>query len=423
MQKYLYQDAQVWQRRKQYDYVLALLNQIYDRNPKFPALDRALGIVTDKLIDANLAQGEFQAAHTLLAALENKFPQDPQVGRLQQKLQKLADATLVQAQADLAAGHLRHAQELCQKALGVWPTTRRPGLVVKLHEQFPYVMVGVGQPLTNQEPRLDNWAEARAGRLLHTPLVEFTGYGTEGGNYICPFGSMEESDLGLRLTFHLRPDVRWPNGSPLTGFDVSRTLLDYPPGDAMRFAPWADLIERVDVSDVYSVSIRFRQAPLQPEAIFQTSLVPPSQLRGTGGLGLFTRGEPTASESPYVASNLQFGRSPRTPKEIVERHFDGERQALDGAAAARNLSPRSRQPVASRIPPRSARYYGRSVCRAHGSLFARESGTTTHGQSRLPSGIVIWHTSGGHFERATLARPRDSPSALDKRAISVGLCL
>jgi ABC-type transport system substrate-binding protein len=328
-EKYLYQDAQHWQRRRQYDYVLVLLNQLHARNPGFPALDRALGIVTDKLVEERLARREYQAAHALLRSLEKKYPQETQVAQLRQKLQSLADESLAEAKRQQETGQLRKAQESCCQALQVWPAHKQArALLIQLHQQFPFVAVGVTQPLVSQQVRLDNWAANRSARLLRLPLVEFTGQGGEGGNYVCPFGNLQQTDLGLRLTFRLRGDVHWPGGAPLTGLDIARTLLEEA-ADSGRFAPWRRLIDRVDVPDLFSAEVRFQQAPVQPAALFQTTLLPPAPLPVDASISLFTLAEQSAAVTTYTASDASFARTEHTPREIVEYHFARGQQAIE----------------------------------------------------------------------------------------------
>jgi peptide/nickel transport system substrate-binding protein len=330
VQKYIYQDAQNWQRRSQYDYVLALLDQLHRRNPGYPGLARALALVTDKLIEASLAKGEFQAARGLLRSLEQKYPQEPQLDQLKAKLRAMADQSLAEAQAEEAAGRLRQAQESCRKALELWPRHEAARkLLVQLHSQFPFVIVGVAQPLRNPQGRLDNWAAQRAGRLLRLPLMEFTGQGAEGGNYACPLGSAESADLGLRLDIRLQNGLRWPDGSPVTASDVSRTLLDFPHDDPASLAPWADFIERVNVGGPFSLTVRFKQAPAHPLALFGGTLIPPPYLPPATLFGPFQLGAQSENETVYTATDSGLARSPGSPRQIVERRFEAGRLALE----------------------------------------------------------------------------------------------
>ena len=57
MEDYLYEEAKDAHRKQQYDSALALLRELYRRNPKRPGLDRALGLTTDKLIEEYVEAG------------------------------------------------------------------------------------------------------------------------------------------------------------------------------------------------------------------------------------------------------------------------------------------------------------------------------------------------------------------------------
>jgi tetratricopeptide (TPR) repeat protein len=332
VERLIYQDAQAYQRRQEFEYVLVLLNQLYDRNPRFAGLDRALSVTTDALISQKLAAQQYSAARALLQALAEKYPGDSQVERLQQKLQSLADQFYRKAEEQSADDQLREAFDSCRRALDITPgLTPARQLALRIYEQHPVVSIGVSQPFLAAHPRLDNWAARRAIRLLNLPLMEFTGVGAEGGNYACPLGTFEKGDLGLLLTFRLRPDIHWPDGSPITGFDLSRTLLDSndhhsPSGGAC----WLPYVDRVAVKDLFSVDISLKRAHVNPEALFRTAVVPPPHLPPATALGLFSIAKRTESETHFGPSGVTYSRRAEAPREIIERTYVGASAALDG---------------------------------------------------------------------------------------------
>ena len=76
--------------------------------------------------------------------------------------------------------------------------------------------------------------------------------------------SWQVSDEGLTLTFHLRPNVRWQDGQPLTADDVLFThqkLID--PAVHTPYSSAYELVQSVEVVDPLTVRIRYRE-PFAP---------------------------------------------------------------------------------------------------------------------------------------------------------------
>jgi ABC-type transport system substrate-binding protein len=326
MQRYLYQDAQAWQRRGQFDYVLVLLRQLHQRNPKFPNLDRAIALVTEKLIDARLERDDHASAHRLVEQLEKAYPREPAVSRLRQKLTARAGERLAAARQQLAVGQLRAAHDQARAALAIWPALNEAReLLTELHSKYPVLVVGVTGPLVAPRDRLDNWPARRARRLLQYELTEYTGPGAEGGVYASPFGAVEKGDLGLRVSFLLRGDMHWPSAAPVTSADIARTLLETAGSDAT--APWRELVERVDTPDAQTVHIRLRLAHPHPESLFRAPLLPPADVQPAALLGPFTLGPASDQQVDYLAA-AQLPRAPQSPREVSERRFDRAHDAL-----------------------------------------------------------------------------------------------
>ena len=62
---FLYEEAKQCHRDQHFDESLALLKELYRRNPKRPGLDKAMGAATDKLVDRYVAAKDYAAARTL----------------------------------------------------------------------------------------------------------------------------------------------------------------------------------------------------------------------------------------------------------------------------------------------------------------------------------------------------------------------
>ena len=93
----------------------------------------------------------------------------------------------------------------------------------------------------------DTWAQF----LVFLPLVRFTGKGELEGRLA---HSWEHSPDFRSWTYHLRPDVRWHDGVPVTAKDVKFTLELLSRPESARLLPF----DSIDVLDDMTVTVRSR---------------------------------------------------------------------------------------------------------------------------------------------------------------------
>ena len=130
----------------------------------------------------------------------------------------------------------------------MWPTLAGASeLAAALHQEYPVVTVGVISPYVGSPSgRIDDWAAARTGRLLATPLVIPPGGGKEYGSSL---GEVAVAEDRRQVTIKLRDDLTWAvPPRKLTGQDVARSLLAAAdPQDAHYDASWAAVFGGVNV--------------------------------------------------------------------------------------------------------------------------------------------------------------------------------
>jgi len=351
--------------RKQYDRALAMMRELYERNPKRAQLDVALGNATKRLVDDYRAAKNYRATRILLSNLAAMFPAHPIVAEHRAELTQEAAALLVKAQADARTGNYAEAAENCRHAARIWPAL--PGgreLALSLHAKHPRVTVGVAQlKSTTTSGRMVDWATRRSGRLLWRTLTEFAGAGPDGGAYVCPVGELSTQELGKKLVFQITPGVRWSsNDGVITGYDVAHRLLAMAePGNPAYRGGWAELIRTTKVRDVFRVEVQLHRSHVLPAALLQAPLVPlsgPASLAAGGTASLAAGGtaslaaggtasadRPAQGNGPYVlragsdtqavylANTRYFAAGVRQPKEIVERRYA---RGTDAIAALKN---------------------------------------------------------------------------------------
>jgi tetratricopeptide (TPR) repeat protein len=326
---YLYREAGVQHNKRQYHAALAMLRELFRRNPKNPKTSDAMGLATEELVQGYVAQKQFEAARILLQNLAVCYPKHRVVLKWEGQLKRQAGGLMTQARKTLEASRFREADKACHRMMQIWP--QLPGareLVETIHKKYPRVVIGVSMPATGSLPHvMDDWASYRGNRLLFRTLMEFDGPGSEGGTYYCPMGRLEIDDLGRRLSFQISPNIHWAGTrAVLTGGDVARRLLALAdPRDPAYRAGWADLFHDVSVRDVYRADVELRRPHVRPDAYLQT-IIPPYNSPSLSDRPNLTNGpyvvdSRTADEVVYVANKRYFATGPTQPKEVVERVF------------------------------------------------------------------------------------------------------
>jgi ABC-type transport system substrate-binding protein len=383
VQSYLYEQAKASQIQESYAGALAALRELYQRNPKWPGLDKAMGLSTDKLVEGYLAKGDYRSARALLRNLSACFPGQAVVVAREGQLKSEAAGLLAEASKAEQAGDFQQAVKLIERVELIWP--QLPGakdLAIALHRKSPRVVLGVSEKGTSLISRsgksvmspfpLGDWAARRSGRLLYRTLTEYAGPGAEGGVYTCPVGKVSIAGLERRLSVQLAPNIRWCRGRrTLSGYDVSRLLLAMAdPLDPTYRVEWAELLGGVEVRDVYRVEVQMRRSHVRPDALLQIVLLPYGGV-GDGGSGTADggsgvaetllasgAGSPPLSNGPYMVDvdsctqeemcylpNQQyFAAQPGQPRVIVERCY------AEGAEAVRALQ-REEVLVLDRVDP------------------------------------------------------------------------
>ncbi len=336
MEDFLYEEAKDAQRKHQFDSAMGLLRELYRRNPKRPGLDRALGLTTDKLVEAYVKQEDYASARVLLRNLAAAYPDHPVATRWSRQLTDQAASLLAEARQAVDSGRWDKAADLSGRVTALWP--QLPGahdLAQLIHKNYSRIVVGVGCSAVAAIPgHLDDWAARRSGRLLYRTLTEFAGASAEGGKYICPVGDITLASLNRRLVVQLKPGIHWASGTAvLTGVNVSRRLLARAnPNDSIYQVDWADLMAAVSIRGVYGVEVELRRTHVRPEALLQIVLTPQAAPVKAGepppSNGPFILQSVSPQETIYAANPQYFAAEAGQPRLLFERRYATTSQAV-----------------------------------------------------------------------------------------------
>ncbi len=166
-----------------------------------------------------------------------------------------------------------------------------------------------------------DWSAWRTGRLLSRQWMELVAPGSEGGQYRSPITRFQIEELGRRLVFQLRPNLRDQHGQEWTGYRLAELLLKLADPNYAEYRPeWADRVESIRVKDIYTVEVSLRRAHVRPEALLS---FPIGDLPGPYQL-LAAQDRQTI----FLLHPEYFASSASQPKEIVELTFSNPREAL-----------------------------------------------------------------------------------------------
>jgi peptide/nickel transport system substrate-binding protein len=242
---------------------LRLLGELLGRKRDYPNLLDQIGAAYCKRIERALKMGLYDRGRRVLHELVEIAPEHVLIRSMR--------ALYVNKANEIINGTtgLKGPERLdgLTAALRVWPEL--PGalpLYAKAFEAEPTLEVGVTDVAVPLGPWVHTPADARLSRLLYRPILAGDDDDSRQGKRPGQLASLiESSDLGRRMRIRVRPSVLWSDGSrPVSAIDVARDLVDRTDPHSPRYeARWADLLDRVEVTDESRVEVRLNRAPLK----------------------------------------------------------------------------------------------------------------------------------------------------------------
>jgi peptide/nickel transport system substrate-binding protein len=251
-----------------------LLGDLAKRRPDYPGLSEKLALAYGGRIDEAIGLGRFDVGRQSLHHLETITPGNSLIEVSRAKFTKKATEL-----TDSAKG-LQGAERLdaLSEALRVWP--KLEGVAddyEKAFREWPTLDVGVYDVPRGLSPFARTPAARRAGALVYQPLI--SGAGDAAGVASSAdqvLTAVEVADLGKRLDLTVRPGPSWSDGSRnASGVDVAQALVAWAEPRSPGFlASWADVLERVEVSDDMRVTVLLKRPLVRPATWFTRSLGP-----------------------------------------------------------------------------------------------------------------------------------------------------
>ena len=346
-ERYLQQDALAAFKAEKFERALAVLLSLYERNPQFGGLAKAVDSVGGKIIEKQLAARQFDAARATLELLSSQFPKLTldTVPAWRQRFVAAA-AQKVAAARDLAAANkFPDARRTIRQAISIWPEAENATeLLASIDAAFPLISVGVFESAPSDlTPRLDSWPSLRCSRLTQRSLTELVDYGSEGGIYASPLGTLTQDTAGTTVTLTIDPQNLEGGAVAAVAASVARMLLSMP--DAATLGRAQELIGRlasVRLEFPAKIHMDFVTRHVRPEALLQLPL--PSEVAQRLSSVVY---QPTSRD----ANALRFEKTsaPASPGAAGVRCIEEITFSDDDAAITALL--RGEIDVLDRIPP------------------------------------------------------------------------
>ena len=316
-----------------------LLRELNARSPSYPGLADKLAQAYGGRINESFEKGQFPYARRILHDLESISPNNPLVRESRDKFTSKAKGLL--ALAGKAEGPEK--LETLKEALRVWPTA--DGAADRYEEAFratPTLDVAVLDLPRPAGPFIRGPAGERVARLLYLPLLANDSEDAARGRLANQLvAGLELGEIGQRIDLKLKAGPTWSDGSrPVSAIDAMRAISDRAqPRSPGYSARWADLLERVEITDQQQVSIRLTRPILKPEAWLLGPVGPahaawdgrvPSSdgTRKPVGDGPFVADTESADSASYNASNKGDASAPSSPPRVLRlrevRMTDGD---------------------------------------------------------------------------------------------------
>ena len=240
-----------------------LLRELLERKRDYPGLLEQLGSAYGKRIERAIELGLYARGRRILHDLDQLMP-GAAVVRAQRAV-FIAKATNRVKETEGLSGPGR--LDALVEALRIWPELEGvEPLYVKAFSSEPTLEVAVGDVPFPLGPWVHSPADARVSRLLYLPILASDDNDSrQGKNPDQLAAAIESSDLGRRMLIRIRTGFVWSDQSrPVSAIDVTRDLVDRSDPHSPRYeAHWADIVDRVEMTDESRIELRLKQAPLK----------------------------------------------------------------------------------------------------------------------------------------------------------------
>ncbi|MFY8058446.1 MAG: hypothetical protein ACOVRM_11940, partial [Planctomycetaceae bacterium] len=260
---------------------LALLDQVFQRNPQSTELPTRLGELVRPMISDAVGKEDFRKARYLIDRVRRLFPQHEVAVAAQTELQTLSQTLLDKATASSQQKQHAEAAELARRAEAVWPTAGNGrATFTQLFARHQVLRVGISDP---QGPFIHPAPLESDERLQELGQVSL--FEPSSADELTYFRSgffevWDPTDLGREVVFTLRETKpSWQTQPLLTANQVAESIaqrIDI--AHPLYSSRLASFVSEISVRSPSQLRLRFSRVPLSIESLLRfpaTRSVPP----------------------------------------------------------------------------------------------------------------------------------------------------
>lgn len=251
---------------------LRLLNELYERNPRFPELQTTLASVTKILAESAIANRQFSRAQYFLNHLNKKFPNDPVYQQFEKELGRQATEIMQKADEAAAGKDFRTASQLARQSVQRWPLLNSLSGPFKRHaERDQQLHIGVTElPGQHRAYPFPTLADEQFERLTHVSLFEIDRL-KDGVAYYKTrlFDDWEPRFLGRRWTLTLR-QFHQPHESlrAVSAYEIAQRIQSrVDPSSSDYDERLASFLDSVEINSPTQLTLHFRRVPARIEPL------------------------------------------------------------------------------------------------------------------------------------------------------------
>ncbi len=265
---------------------LALLDELANRNLNNPELRPRMGEIVAPMIEAAVADEDFQEARYLISRIERVFPGHETAATWQGRLQAMADSLLSDAKHQASQRQFAAAADLAWKAEAIWPSSGNSRAIfaqtVARHQVLHVAIDGSrSAEIVYPSPRESG---ERQLELVEVPLFEPTSADELTYFRSSYFEIWDPTDLGREVVFTLRETrPTWQSQPLLTANQIADALgrrMD--PTSPLFNSRLASFVREVSVRSPSEMKIRFSRVPLSIESLLRFPIIAAASIADVG---------------------------------------------------------------------------------------------------------------------------------------------
>ena len=265
---------------------LALLDELADRNIDNPELRPRFGEIVAPMIEAAVADMDYNQARYLISRIEKIFPGHETAIAAQGRMQSMADSLLNDAKQLSGRREFAAAAKLAWQAEAIWPSSGNSrAFFAQTVARHQVLHVAIDDSRSSEivypSPRE---ADERQLELVEVPLFEPTSADELTYFRSSYFEIWDPTDLGREVVFTLRETrPTWQSQPLLTANQIADALgrrMD--PTSPLFNSRLASFVREVSVRSPTEMKIRFSRVPLSIESLLRFPIIAAKGIADTG---------------------------------------------------------------------------------------------------------------------------------------------